>query len=250
MSQRIRALVEGDHDRAVLNALQAAGLLPENLEIGKKPDRATIAGGEPEDGTGRLLFDAARFAAIAGTLTVVVRDNDKLSPEGLKKWLHAGLKKQHNMPAVEELADKSPNLMFAVEHGGHVALIGAGLNQDSDLRNRFGLDSFTMDDYVLRLAVRQEIYEQVAQLREFPYEHGMRKLDEVRELFKRNGITLTESKRYLQILRAIAGFAVSPTVFNDRVASAAYEVLGLDQTRNAFQPFLGELHAAVEALLA
>ncbi len=228
MSQRIRALVEGDHDRAVLNALQVAGLLSDNLEIGKKPVRSKAGDAEPEDGTERLLFDAARFAAISGTLTVVVRDNDRLQPEGLAKWLHAGLKRQHNMPAVGELADKLPSAIFAVEHGGRLALIGAGLNQDAELCARFGLDSFTMDDYVLRLAVCQEIYERVSQLRDFPYEHGMQKLSEVRELFTRNGIKLTESKRYLQILRAIAGFAVSPAVFNGRVVSAANEVLGAD----------------------
>jgi hypothetical protein len=160
------------------------------------------------------------------------------------------LKRERELLAIAELPDKSPSAIFQVEHGGRIALIGVGLNQDDDLKQRYGINTFTMDDYVLRLATNQAVYERVAQLRDFPYEHGIQKLSEVRELFQSNGIELAASKRYLQILRAIAGFAVSPAVFNDRVVSAACEVVGIDATRQAFQPLLDELHGAIKALLA
>jgi hypothetical protein len=250
--KRIAVFCEGDDDRAVLVRLHAAELLPARLDIVK---RVTARHG----GTEGMLDEWAAGHAPAGMSAVLVRDLDVLEAGQELDWLQRGVSARgFVVMATVPAGEGPPARRLDVARGepvgtaphSRVTVVAAGLPDAAEIRDRFGLRSFALDDYVLRLVLDQRIYEQVTEVRTVPHAKALVKLDSFRDEMKANGLEITQAKRLLQLLRGITGFRASSATFADRFVEKAVVALGAEATAEVFQPLLRDLHAAAELIVS
>ena len=107
-----------------------------------------------------------------------------------------------------------------------------------------------MDDWVLRLALQQPVFEAVPDLKGVTHAIAMTKFLEVAELFRKNQLEVRKSKTYIQILRALAAITPATATIVGRLVKYGVEKLGPDQFRQLLLPFLEDLEAAARVLAA
>ena len=85
-------------------------------------------------------------------------------------------------------------------------------------------------------------------MRSLPHAKALLKMTEVGDLFRKNGIDVTKSKTYLQIVRAAALIRPSTAVIYQRLVEAAAGALPPDEFRQLMSPLIDDIHEAVRLL--
>lgn len=245
---------EGDDDHAILAGLKGAGLLPARFSIANRKDRKRRLGKE-----GMLRDVAALVSPLsgAGKSAVALRDRDDEDEDALGRWFESTLR-----DALKELdsrgtavnitrrsaEDRLIDLELSHESdAGRLVGVMVGLSEDEDILT-LGMKRFSVDDYVLRLARIQAVYDAISETAEVPFDKAMAKLDEVLKLFHDNQIPIESSKRLLHILRAIANFRASNAEFIGRVMAVAPIALEKDRFEELLAPLAADLQVAFESL--
>jgi len=248
----VQVYYEGDDDRAVLQGLLGAGLLPTGLKIADRDRNHPGKDGIIDD-----YIPFVRPANGVGGTAVVLMDLDELKPEELEAQLRKQVlaKLQGSVPKITLNEERSQSgrvmvlTLSAGAHTGRVALVRVGLNEDAAFLARYGCTKFAVDDHVLRLACEEPVYSAVSEMGSVPHELAMRKLDEVAELLRRNGLVLQQSKRFLHILHAVTAFRASPATFIQRLMENASTAAGPGALRTIFHPLVDDLEEAALHLL-
>ncbi len=189
----------------------------------------------------------------AATSVIVIRDLDDWDPRDLGRWLDDTLTTkgvtlawEAESPAPVSASERLHLRDVRGENGvARLVLVGVGLHEDDSLSGHYPIERFTMDDYLLRLVADSEVYDALTEIRrEVPYEKAVSKLDEIGKLMDSNGLPIRLSKRYLQFLRAIAGFRASPAEFALGLLERAVGAKAESAIRTFFLPFLDDLEVA------
>ncbi|MBI1904499.1 MAG: hypothetical protein HYS13_25665 [Planctomycetia bacterium] len=181
-------------------------------------------------------------------------DLDDNTPEKLAAWFRRQLTKALRADAASMREVQSPRpgvVMFSItkgEHTGCAVLIPLGLPDDEELRKTLGIERFALDDYVLRLVRERRVYESVSDLRGAKYDVAMRKMTEVADLLRKNGLAVRQSKRLLHILRATAGVRPSSAEFIHQLMKGAAKVLTEGEFRSLFSPLADDIAEAAKLL--
>ena len=245
----IQVYYEGNDDRAVLEALRKADLLPENLTIARQ---AGEKGGKEQ-----MVSDlAVLVASPAARSAIALRDFDDLKTGDVAQWFAKTLEQESGKHEfrVEIRTQPTTNARVTVcevaggEHTGHAAVVCVGLPGESELTKKWGVEEFAMDDYVLRLVCDQGIYEAVSELEGVRYELAFSKLAKTQKLLTENSIPVVQAKRLLHLLRGITGFRASPAVFASRLMEEGLRTIGKEKLADLFEPLLGDIRTATEAL--
>jgi len=236
---RIKLLVEDDLHGQVMSGLGAAGLLPGDIEVSRQP-----VGGDTK------LVSAARPTLEAGGRVLLLRDLDVRPSGDTGAWLAAELGRI--MPQAVQAASGSGALpvirLSAGAFEGRVAAVAAGLPSDATLRNAWGLETFSADDYLLRLAGIADVYEALPDCRKVPHDLAMKKLAEFSGVLVRNGLPMPAAKQLLLYLRGVTRYEIAPGFFARSLLDAAASVRGAGQLRALFEPLVSDIHAAVAGL--
>lgn len=128
--------------------------------------------------------------------------------------------------------------------------MGVGLPHDEELRTRYGLEEFAIDDHVFRLSCDLDVYAAVPDFADVAHDVAQRKLNEMANLLRDNGLPIRRTKRFLQLLRAIVGFRASSATFIDRLMKKAIEAVGAHRVRELLGPLADDLDEAVKVLRA
>lgn len=246
-NQRIRVYYEGNDDRNVLEGLQRAGLLRADCEIAK---RDIQHGGK--DGLVRELAPFVRPVNGVGGKAVTLVDLDDLSYQSLTEWFRKQLDEEvkgTDPPITLEETRSTTGRVVSItltagDHSGRVALIGVGLADDDLLKSTYQIDRFAMDDYLLRLVREPAVFAAVSELKDVTHELAVRKMSEIAELLRKNGIAIGQSKRFLHILRAVAAFRASSAEFIRVLMKKAAEALSTDALRAIFSAIVQDLDEA------
>ena len=243
----VRDYFEGNDDKAILEALARVRLLPNGLELAKRdPEK----GGK--DGLVNELWPFVSPTGVGGRAVVLV-DYDDLTTDGLGDWFLNQLReKAKNEVVVEVTAGSHPRLrsfrLVAEARVGAVVLCPVGLPEDAELKSEYGLEKFAMDEYPLRVVRHERAYTTTKDMRSLPHAKALLKMTEVGDLFRKNGIDVTKSKTYLQIVRAAALIRPSTAVIYQRLVEAAAGALPPDEFRQLMSPLIDDIHEAVRLL--
>jgi hypothetical protein len=226
-------IVEGDVDRAVVEALQARGLLPV-LPIapqkGEKPQgrdaqpnrlRALVRSSNPPPDRIAVLRDyddARRDANLATALAEALRLQTTGSTDTVTH--HAG---------ATSLSYASQGVTTPVD------VLGVGLHADSDLAE-YGVTRPSMDDYLVKLVLHTDA-ELGSVLKATDRGRVRHKVLEVCRLMGGQGFAVSEAKRVLSVFKAVAGFrATDATLASESIAHAPVPVVG-----SVFMPLVDQL---------
>ncbi len=249
--KRIRVYYEGDDDRVVLEGLQSMALLPNTWEIAKRDKNHP-----GKDGLVRELTPFVRPISGVGGTAITLIDLDDLTIERLIDWFRPQVEKiaeatQPPMNLQEQHSENGRVSLFTISAGdlsGRVALVPVGLANDSELRTTFGIEKFAVDDHILRLVREQRIFAAVSEMEAISHEVAMRKMGEVANLLRANGIAIQHSKRLLHILRAVAAVRPSSATVIGRLMEQAQKSLSTSELRTIFHPLVDDIEAAARML--
>ena len=233
----LRGYTEGADDHAVFTGLSKAGLIAPNVEFAK------ASGGEP-----KLVPDAMPFVMDVGGTAIVFRDCDGMSARATLDWFEDQARQHFGV----HVANRLPSLRCIEIRAGKGRMYGVvvGRVDDAAFRAEHSITHHAIDDHVLQLALTEAIYRklhhQIAP--DVPHALAVKKLREVPDLLRRNGIAVTSSKRLMHILRAITGFRASPATFVDELFKAAKKAgVSLDVLRQIHEPLLTDITDAIAA---
>ncbi|MBI4704463.1 MAG: hypothetical protein HY744_25450 [Deltaproteobacteria bacterium] len=235
--RRIVLFVEGDDDRALLDALADARLLPTELQISR----------QQAAGWANLYADVATFVRArdgASGLAIALRDVD--SPEEEQSHVDQFLRLLDGPKPIPEPGNGRVRA-WEVAGGGRAALVLVGLEGDDALA-ALGVRRYAGDDYVLRLVLDEPVYGGIPEQAAVPHALAKAKLETLARELCDNGIGVDTSKRLLHLLRAITGFRASPATFAQRVLGAARGVLDSEAMAASLSPLLGDIACAARLL--
>lgn len=242
--RRHSLLYEGDDDKAVLEGLEAAGLIPPRIEIMK---RSPTKPGE----SGLVLQLATLVSPVNGidARTIALIDFDDRTSDALAKWFASTLKAAVNSSEVTiervGVGHLAKWTLSANGRVGHVVLVPVGVNSSQDQVNiDFGIQRFAMDDWVLRLLLDERVYSAVGEFKSVSYAIMRKKYDEVAAVFRDNGLPVVTAKRYVQILRAVVGARPSTATILGKVIKTAGAVLGPDGLHAMLAPLIEDIATA------
>jgi len=246
-TKRIRVYYEGDDDKVVLQGLQQMNLVPAAWEIAQRDKQRS-----GKDGLVRELAALVRPVNGVGGSAIALVDLDDLPWQGLIAWFRAQIQEniegtEPAMTVTEQAAPSRRACLFTITGGsnaGRVVLVPVGLADDPDLRTTHGIEKFAVDDHILRLVREERVYITVSELEAVPYELAMRKMAEVVDLLRRNGLPIRQTKRFLHVLRAVAEVRPSSAVFIERLMKKAREALTTAELRALFHPLVDDLDEA------
>lgn len=140
---------EGDDDKAFLEKLSEAKLLPPDWELARRDKQKDPPG---KDGVVRQLIP---FVCLGANVVALINLDD-LSVDQLVEWFRKNLIAEIKSPnaVVSDGPTDGRVTSFRVNTGdivGKVALIGVGLIDDHELKNTYKVDRFAIDDWVFRL---------------------------------------------------------------------------------------------------
>ncbi len=247
MSKLIRIYFEGDDDKAVLEGLGDAKLLPAGVELAKRDKQKS-----GKDGLANELWPFVDPTMVGGRAVVLV-DYDDRTADQLGQWFEKLLAERgSNRVAVESVPGGSSNVrqyrLSAEERTGGVVLCAVGLPEDSELKNLYGLRKYAMDEYPLRLVRNEAAYTATGDFRALPHAIALSKMIEVGDLFRKNGLDVSQSKMHLQIVRAAAQIRPATATIYKRLVAKAAGALHPDEFRQLMSPLLGDIHEAVRLL--
>lgn len=245
---------EGDDDKAFLEKLLEAGLLPAGWQLANR-DKNQHPG---KDGLIRQLLPVISPVDGIGGRAVVFVDLDEMTAIQRLAWFRAqltdALKDQKYANVV--LADGATQgriQSYRLASGtlvGHAVAVPVGQPDDADLNTKYQIDRFAIDDWVFRLALNQRVFERLAELQGIRFETAMKKYLEVADLFRANALEVRKAKTYIQILRALAAIGPSTATIVGRLVKKGFEALGKEQFVALMKPFLDDLTAAAGILSA
>lgn len=244
---------EGDDDKAFLEQLQHADLLPAGWQLAQR-DKQQFAG---KDGLVRQLLPVVSPVNGIDGRAVVLIDLDGLSAAKTVDWFRASLaealgKEQKYTAVTFELGASKGRVqsmrLSTGERVGWIAVVPVGWPDDAEMNAQFGIDRFAIDDWVFRLALNQRVFESVSDLQGISYDVAVKKYAEVAGLFRQNGLEVRKAKTYVQILRALAAIGPSTATIVGRLVKKGIETLGKDEFIALTKPFLDDLAAAQELL--
>lgn len=242
----VRVYFEGDDDKAVLEGLDEAGLLPKGLELAKR-DKSKHDG---KDGLIGQLWPFVNPTAVGGRAIVLV-DLDDHNIDQLTDWFRKQLEDKYGQP-VQPVANGHTRLRhFTLAEGtrsGHAVLCPVGLPNDTALTATYKLERFAIDEYLLRLVLNDKVYAAVSEFKHLPHATAVAKLTEVRNLFHENGIDVSRSKTYMQIARAAAQIRPATATIAKRLVCKGAGALPVDEFRVIMNPLFDDLHAAMTML--
>lgn len=227
-TKRVRVYYEGDDDRVVLEGFRHLRLLPDSWEIAKRDKQQS-----GKDGlVAELVVFVRPVNGVAGDAVVLV-DLDDNSADQLCDWFHLRLRDQtkNSDPAITIAVSRpdarrvSAFTLTANAHSGRAILVPVGCCEDIDLCQRYSVDRFAIDDHILRLVSDERVYSAVSEFDEVPHAVAIKKLTEVGNVFRANGIAIKQTKRFMHILRAVAAVRPSNAAVIDRLMKKAGEVL-------------------------
>jgi len=215
-AKRIRVLYEGHEDRVVLQRICAA--LPELAILEVKHTEKSRGGG-----TTGILKELRGFVARAARV-VVVRDLDDLAPEGCGDWLVREIRGL-GFDADRGDCDGGSGVTVVTARGengeSRIAVVPVGLPGIADEVGIEGIAAFAMDDYLIRLALRGEVYASVSDFEDVPHDKVQAKLTRFTHQLRDNGLPIATSKRLVDLLKGITGLRASPAELADRLLDAA-----------------------------
>ena len=202
----------------------------------------------------------AEFAAFVipksgiGKEAVVLVDLDDNSLDQLGKWfkdkLAYEIRKTSKELSVEDGPAKGRVKSFRIAPGkkpGQVALVGVGCPDHVELKDIYQVKRFAIDDWVLRLALNQGVYDAVDDFKEkrpVTFENAKHKFVGVRDLFRENKLDISKSKAYLHILGALTEIGPKSATIIERLVKKGYETLHADGLREFMKPFFDDLFDA------
>jgi len=240
----IQVLAEGDDDRAVLEGLRKIELLPSRVEIAKKTKN---------DGHTAVVAGAAARAE-AGIASIAMIDLDHHpAPANLAQWVAARMRERLRSPGavVEVLREEARVPLLQVRIGdleAKTAVVAVGLAGDAELRAAYALETFAVDDFLLRVVRDREIFEGISDQDPIPHAAAMDKLDRTITLLRTDdghAVRITKAKRVLFLLRAIADFRAAPASFAGRLIDVAAQKTDRSGVRALFEPLVGDIETAV-----
>jgi hypothetical protein len=191
----------------------------------------------------------------AGLSAIAIRDLDDLSMAQVGDWfvtrMNAELPKATPIQVVA-LSATARILPFRIKtpnepHAGRVVVVPAGL-PGGVAATIYQIAQFAIEDHILLLAHEKELYDSVSEFSDIPHDLALRKLVEVVDLMKTNGIPIKHTKRLMHLFRAVTGFRASPATFAERLVSQGLAVLGRNRIRAVFLPLIEGLEEASRML--
>lgn len=242
---------EGDDDKAFLEKLRDADLLPTGWQLANRSKDQHPG----KDGLIRQLLPVVSpIDGIAGRAVVLV-DLDELSPLQRIEWFQAEttkLLKQESKYAgvtfegVDAIGRVQGFRLTSGERVGHMAVVPVGHPDDAAFNGQYQIDRFALDDWVFRLALNQKIFESMSDLSGIHFDVAVKKYTEVAKVFRENGLEVRKAKTYVQILRALAAIGPSTATIVGRLAKKGFEALGKEEFVMLIKPFLDDLEAAAK----
>ncbi len=211
----ITVITEGDVDRAIIEAL---GL---TLAVPKPKKRAP--------GREAAIERSADAAMQVGDREIVLMlDWNSHTEEQLVDEVTGVLGKSWDLPALERTDGN-----WRYDEHRFVRLVTAGTPTDPRLTS-WGIDQFMADDYLLALCLRDDSLKTFCDGENYltwcPDDatalHVL--LDETAKTFKKRGITLSSSKRYVHLIKAAIGFEASRATFAEKLVERAPEAARAD----------------------
>ena len=248
-TKQILIYFEGDDDKAFLEKLRAAGFLGENCKLAERSKEHHPG----KDGLVRQLLPFVRPVDGVGGSAIVLVDMDEMTFEQRYTWFRKQVQAelQDSTPSVSledgpALNERVRQLRLVAEgKAGHIALIPAGLLGDRELVEKYKIDRFAIDDWLLRLIQDERVFRAVSEFQSVPHAVAMAKFLEVAELFRKNGLECRKSKTYVQILRALAGIRPSTATIVGKLVQRGAEALPPAEFRAYLHPLLDDLEAAL-----
>lgn len=240
---------EGDDDKAFLEKLQEANLLPAGWQLANR-NKDQHPG---KDGLIRQLLPVVSpVNGIVGRAVVLV-DLDDLTPAQRAEWFRSAmaeaLQKDRKYAGVTLQAAAMIGRVqgFRLVSGarvGHAAVVPVGHPDDMELNEKYQIDRFAIDDWVFRLALNQRVFESISDLSGIKYDIAVKKYGEVATVFRDNGLEVRKAKTYVQILRALAAIGPSTATIVGRLVKKGFEALGKEDFTVLTKLFLDDLAAA------
>lgn len=248
-SKRVVVFFEGDDDKAFLEKLQDANLLPAGWQLASR-NKDQHPG---KDGLIRQLLPVVSPVNGIDGRAVVLVDLDDLTPPQRLEWFRLAMtealqKGQKYVGVSLEAAASIGRVQgFRVVSGdraGHAAVVPVGHPDDTELNKQYQIDRFAIDDWVFRLALNPKVFESVSDLSGIKYDIALKKYAEVATIFRQNGLEVRKAKTYVQILRALAAIGPSTATIVGRLVKKGFEALGKENFMALTKPLLDDLAAA------
>lgn len=247
--QRIRLYSEGDEERAALDLLVQSRAFPDDVEVARQPKRQTSSKDEKEVPPGGIeaVYHYLQLAMLVDdTRSVALLDLDDATIGRRCDEFCKRLRSASELE-VSQLAISDRVSIVSAGNGAQAAIVAVGLSDDASIRDA-EINWFAFDDYLVRLTHDRKVYEGTSQLNEFPYELASKKIAEISDLMRRNGVPLDKTKRVLQMLMGITGFRSSPAEIAARLIRSSIAAHGETATIERFQPLVGDILAAISHL--
>ncbi|MBN1772759.1 MAG: hypothetical protein JXB32_15930 [Deltaproteobacteria bacterium] len=233
------------------------GHLPEVLDSRQPRKVERLHGGK--DG----MIDDVVPALRAGTSALIIRDADDDDPARIQAWFVKSLA-AHGLTAVRESDPpdcSSSRLLFTVtvatdpSRPVRVGVVIVGDPGIKELSAAGGVapwsevTSFAMDDYLVRLLAREDVYGGISELKATPYAKAFQKLDRFTGLLRDNGLPVQTCKRLLGLLHGITGYRASPATFAERLLEKAAQVIPPADFKKLIEPLVSPIRFATEGVL-
>jgi hypothetical protein len=251
--RRLSFFCEGHDDYEVVEWLVGRRHVPDGLESRRvcRPVEAH-AGAGGKDG---MMEEAAALLG-APIPAIIVRDWDDEDAEHVQVWFErsAGAKvrvARRARPAGSP-AGFFPFQATARSGSGRtapVAVVVVGDRSVTNLPACADVTRFAMDDSLVRLVARPDVYGAISELDRVPHATTFAKLSSFAQALKQNGLPLATCKRVLELLRGITGFRASPAEFARRVLDCAGKVVPEDELLVILDPLISPLRFAADWLL-
>ncbi|MDI7267694.1 MAG: hypothetical protein QME96_06845 [Myxococcota bacterium] len=250
-ARKLALFCEGHDDYAVLEWLVQHGHLPAELDSCRPPKGDVLRGGA--DG---MIGDVVPWLK-TGVSALVVRDIDDLDLGGVVRWFEKSIA-DHRLDAKQMPEPEAcpPGVLFfhvtaptAAARPARVAVVAVGDPTIAKLTPCCDVTRFAVDDYLLRLLVREDVYGAISELKDAPHTKAFAKLARFAASLRDNGLPVQTSKRVLGLLHGITGFRASPTEFAKRVLDNAKKALPAAELAAVIESLVEPLRFAARTLL-
>jgi hypothetical protein len=157
---------EGDDDKAFLEKLRDAKIWQAEWQLAERDKKK-----EEHKGKDRLIRQLLPFVSPrngVGGHAVVLIDLDDNSLEQLTEWFSKLLEKDVRPLPLEVGPVNRRVSSFCIRNGdqvGRVALVGVGLPDNAELKGKYKIERFAIDDWIFLLALNQKVHDAVSDFR-------------------------------------------------------------------------------------
>ena len=179
---------------------------------------------------------------------VLLLDLDERTYDQFFVWVAGKLRAL--MPSEIEIVSHPPESrlqLFEFRHEnrvGHLVVVAVGRPNHEELKSKYGVECFSMDDWVFPLSHIDAVHTASGDFRHVPLETLLKLHLEVAALFRASQLTVNKSKTYLHILRAACGIGASATTVFGKIVEKSYEQLGPERMSKELEDILADLTQA------